>query len=124
MSSCPNCQYELTKGWKFCPSCGTKIDAIGIAPFELPHDYFVDKLEAKIEHQRGSALNDAERRLLRLPLFQAVEKNAHWFSMSDSRESQGYPATLKGLVDAYLQSGKLTRNELRDVGLTLKMLEG
>ena len=80
--------------------CGTKIQAEAIAPFELPHDYATDKLEAKVEHERGYALSDVERRLLRLPLFQAVEKNAHWFSMPDSR-GPPYPTNLKKLVHSY-----------------------
>ncbi|MEM0287849.1 MAG: hypothetical protein QXG05_06765, partial [Nitrososphaerota archaeon] len=83
----------------------------------------IAKMEAEIEQVRAARgfppLSNAERRLLRLPLFQQIEKSTHWFSLPDFRKPQGYPDTVEALVRLYLQLGMLTQNDLNSVGFIL-----
>ncbi|MCL4344664.1 MAG: hypothetical protein JRN26_07150 [Nitrososphaerota archaeon] len=75
-------------------------------------------LEGKIEQARGYELTDLERRMLVLDAFQAVERNALWFSVPKSRAFLGYPETPEGLIRYMLSIGAITKNDLKDVGIT------
>lgn len=88
-----------------------------------------DTLEARIEHERGYALTPEERAVLKLPLFQTVEKNAKFFSHPEWRgeetrpdgakynPARSYPKDLRDLITYYLEAGELKSEQLRAVGL-------
>ena len=80
-------------------------------------DYYTDKLIAKIEQRLGHPLSVQERAVLQLPVFQALEKNSHWFSEPMRREEQGYPRDLMALIRGMMERGMLTEYDLRSAGI-------
>jgi len=103
-------------------SLGGGFVSVGARTFES------DTLEARIERERGYVLTAEEAAVLKLPLFQTVEKNAKYFSHPEYRgldtlpggrrnPARSYPKDLRELIQYYLEEGMVNQNELRGVGL-------